>query len=432
MASLSEISNMTFSQFTNALSEFKIGLHRDQHTGWFIAKHTADTPMNQFTRNVRGMIIQTGPPDAPVQVVAPGVIVPLETAPPFELDFSEPNDYESLAARIPKSTILVETDTIAYIQSLYDGVMFRIYYHSGSWHCSTNGMVYPARGWHGDRSFIDLFTEVTSGFDTNEVLNPSLCYYVVIVHPDHHNVVKHHESAMYLTQAISIEDHIELTCDELREEAARINDESKREWFKFDGHQLKVPSGTAVEGIGGLSFDSITKGPMTGSIGFSVVLKDGNRYRYESAKFRLARALRGNVADVRRNFCSMKKFSPVATSIYLDLFPEDKRMFTDMQKKLDSLVELFFVQYGKRFKCKEYVVHHSRHVKSISQLHEIYNARRSAGQNNDTARITRVDVLNFLLSKDSAELFYLINPDGLPSTYGTVGLPHPMVLTAAY
>lgn len=446
MADLSEISHLTYSQFAEKLASFKVTLFSDPMIPLLqIAKHTAETPMCAFTRNVRGMIIRKTAPSAPVQIIAPGVIIPMETALPLSLSdlFVLPDEDKATAAsrapadctsrwitqlaEQPAYSLGLKVEDVAYVQPVRDGVMFRIYFHDGSWRGSTNGMIYPIHGWHSKRSFADLFTDVTDGFDMNLILNPSLCYYVNIVHPDHHNVVRTTAPAMYLMQAISVQDSVELTCAELADETTRINTEADHEWFKFDGKKLDLdmPLGAVFDGICGPEFDLVTPGPLIDAvIGFVIVTTKGDRYRQETFKFRVARALRGNVADVRRNFVVLQKMPELVEEAYLDLFPEDILVFADMQRKLLNLIELFFTQYGKRFKCKEYVIHHSRHVKSFNELHEIYNSRRRDGQNNDTARITRDDVVTFLLSKEPAELFYLINPDGQPSGSGkTYGSP---------
>jgi len=89
-----------------------------------------------------------------------------------------------------------------------------------------------------------------------------------------------------------------------------------------------------------------------------------------------------------------------------------------MDDRFDLLIQRFYSEYGRRFKQGKHVIHHSRHVKSLKTIHNLYLKRRSEGKDNRDARITEEDIVVFLNGLSDPELYYLINPYDIPSSVG--------------
>ena len=152
----SAINTRSFDQLKDELPSHIIIKQEKNTPNLFMLKHSYDAPLNNMTQSTKGMIVNI----KDLTIVAPAVPIPIET------DSNDSND----------STLkqIVDAGGIETIQKAVDGVLFRIYHHGDQWHFSTNGMIYPDKGWRGPRTFADIFAEATDSIDFN-VLNKELC-----------------------------------------------------------------------------------------------------------------------------------------------------------------------------------------------------------------------------------------------------------------
>lgn len=379
------LSSKSFDELSLSLSETGIYLREEPSSDLVMFRHqqsARSTPDSDLLNSTKGLIISK----KTMEVVAPHVPIPID----LESEMGAALAAEALKA--PRS-----------VQEIYDGVMFRIYHHNDSWHCSTNGMVKPNKGWNGKRTFMDMMSECDLDYS---LLHKDYCYYVVMIHPDHHNVVKYSEKKLILTQLMhrtstgaweEVEINLELGDSNLKDPTVK---------FKADEPFLESPEMTAA---------GVKPEPVS-FVGYLVIDKEGRRFRFESENYKKAKSLRGNNPDPKKLWVNLRK-EPERLEVYLAYFPEVRDEFALMSRKFDDLVKTFFSQYGMRFKQRKYVVHHSRHVKSLNELHQVYVRRREAGMDNEAARITEDDVREFLNTKPDAELFYLINPYNVPTSY---------------
>lgn len=395
---IATMANNSYAKFKELLAEKRIDAKEDPaYPGLFILKHsqkaTTGGDLSELNRTTKGLV---GRIDN-LNVVAPAVPIPIET---------DGSNFEPALMRCADNGVLA-------VQTAEDGVLFRVYSHNEKWNISTNGMLYPSKGWRG-RSFAELFYDALPPLELASVLDPKYCYYIMMVHPEHHNVVKYSVPKLTVTQIATVTPTggVDLAPAEFTAEIVRLNTVVGRPWFVDPTVTL---TGTLSELLSSEQM-TVTSKPVT-FVGYVVTDNKGNRYRFESASFQRARALRGNTPDPRKMWTTYVN-DPASMAEYLEFFPEDKPSFDKMEAGFNRLLKVFYSQYGHRFKQGKYVVHHSRHVKAMNELHEVYNARRKEGQTNETARITEEDVKKFLQSKPSPELFYLINPDNVPTTYG--------------
>lgn len=393
------ISNNSYAKFKDLLSAKGVNAKEDPaYPGLFILKHSqsATGDLTDLVRSTKGLV---GRIDN-LHVVAPAVPIPIET---------DGTNYEPALMKCTENGV-------QSVQATDDGVLFRIYYHNDRWNISTNGMLYPSKGWRGTRSFADLFYDSLPPLELPTILDTKYCYYVMMVHPEHHNVVRYSVPKLIMTQIATVTETggVDLPLTEFAAEIVRLNSVIGRTWFIDPTVDL---AGTALSAfLTASELMTVVTKPVT-FVGYVVTDNKGNRYRFESASFQRARVLRGNTPDTRKMWVSYVQ-DPAAIAEYLEFFPEDKSSFDTMDAGFNRLWKVFYSQYGHRFKLGKHVVHHSRHVKAMSELHEIYNARRKEGQPNESARITEDDVKKFLITKPAAELFYLINPDNIPPTFG--------------
>lgn len=397
-AELLSMSNNSYTQVAEILKSndlfLKEGQYSDTNNLAIIKQKFTDdlSTLTETQKNLKGLIFDK----TTLQVVAPAVPVPVETA----------------GEHFDDARLQLNESGINYIQPAYDGVLFRFYYYNDHWNFSTNGMITPNKGWNSNRTFQDLISEATENFPF-ENLDKTLCYYVILVHPDHHNVYAYSEVKLVITQVTHVGEGRNLTVAELSEELARLN--ATHKWF-----ELNLLEPTAEEFNRLLESEEMNRieAPIS-VVGWTVMDKKGNYYRFESKNFQIAKQLRANTPDVRKIWIRIRNNSELQDT-YLKFFPGDHAVFRDMSRRFGELVRTFYSQYGRRYKLGEYMLHHSRHVKAMGELHQIYLDRKSAGVNNREASISETDIHDFLNDKPDRELFYLINPDNIKPTYREV------------
>ena len=329
-----------------------------------------DRTMSDLTdpvvRQAKGVILDA----STLELVAPFVQIPLDV---------EDND--------------VLTGLISYgIQSVtpaYDGVLFRVYNHNESWKFSTTGMIYPNRGWSGTRTFADMFSELDETIDYTK-LDESSCYYYMMRHPANHNVIKHSKPELILVRTIN------------------------RETLKIDDHNSIDGTWTNLESISSYIEkinSSHEPGPiLPGKVGLMVKDNDGNMYRFETDCYKEANTIKSNQPDPRYRYLELRNNKDQLDK-YLSFFPDHKESFDLMEKKFDDLATLLLRQYTDRYVKHLIVIHHSRHVSFIREIHSLYLHNTL-----DTPYIKRDDIVSLLNKQQVRKLFYLINPNNIPTT----------------
>jgi len=358
-----------------------------------LPKNVSGSDLSAYQRAFKSMIFN----NKTMNMVAPAVSIPIETEGDENLE---------------RAMMQIDDKGLQHIQSLHDGVMFRFYFHNDEWKFSTNGMITPTRGWNGNRSFQELMFDATDNFPFDK-LDRSCCYYIILVHPEHHNVVKYCETELYLQDIYNLQTEKFLTLAQINNHLEQINGENGALFI----NALSTVDSELKELLNSDQMTKIVEIPVTPDrIGYLVTDNEGNKYRFESAHFQIAKKFRANQPDKRKIWVNLRN-SQVDQEVYLAFYPDDAEVFTDMKTKFNALIKRFFQEYGNRFKLKQNVIHHSRHVKAINGLHAIYEQRRAEGLSNDKASITKDDIYKYLNQMEDRQVFYLINPDNVPPTY---------------
>ena len=354
------------------------GLKVQNYSGLYIVKAQDQSDVELLQKeDLKGLIYKVVEDQARAEVVCTGVKVPLEELP---IDA-----------------------TPCKVQRAHDGVTFRLYHTDDGLGVSTNGMIYPNRGWgpRGCRTFIDMYADVSCQVD-EEQLNPDWCYYATMEHMDHTNICKHTENKLILTR---ICDRTTLRDVPLSE--AKGFKHVVQEWTGLDEMQSEIKRVQSSE---------CKKEPVC-DVGLLVYLQDGT-VRLETASYKRAAQIKPNLADPRQHWTHLVQgrsselgnmedlWNELGTRCeeYLLYFPWHRDTFGEMTSLFSDLVQDLYDDYLEVYTHGFKSVHlPARHV----------NYQRALAKDfYDT-----VDICTLawhLLEQDSKRIYYLMNPDNIP------------------
>ena len=297
-------------------------------------------------------------------VICPGVIMPEDITTPEQFDY--------------------EAGAVDTIEAAFDGVLFRIYHDGETWAASTNGQIKAKNGW-GGRAFDDLFHDpaVQACLDYS-LLNPAYCYYVVLEHPEHINIVPHFKARLILVDAVTI--------------SQPFTPVPIAALAGFAHVQIRQTSGWMYTGSALFELAEQYK------IGIVVHLTSGRRFRIESANFKYLSSLRPNIADVYKQWIHKLHRPSFGWSIP-DLLTESERdiveylkYFTWHTEKFNYMRQRFLEIYTAL--CQKIT---ERKVIIPKRLMKFYRELTPEEQMPDM-------VLRKLIDADEKHLFYLMNP----------------------
>lgn len=373
----------------------RLHLKTAQRDNLMIFKHSKETNCDE-AHQYKGMIVDT----TTGRIVAPAARIPLATI------------REDGSCIDPLSL-----DVVSIYPSL-DAVQYRIYYNPtmGRWETSVNSFIYPTNKWSSGRTFIEMFNDEPLDYDQ---LNKDYCYFVLLEHPDNHNVIKHESYKRTLCRVTH--DGIECDIHQLSVTGA------------FPNVLPRLPLGETLELITNIlvSTDQINPAPVTGHAGYLVEDRNGNLYRYETREYKDAAKYRINDPDFRKHWV----YNRHCQETYLSYFPTETEIFKDMSDQYLKTCKLIYehcsllsdvisdrvcggetdkdwiniIQESKRYlTCTDI---HSRHLKTTFQIWEKYYKGREW--------VDYEDIYRFIDDKDLAEIYYLINPNNCESHYSS-------------
>jgi hypothetical protein len=296
------------------------------------------------------------------EVVCPGVIIPEDITTLEQFDRMD--------------------DAVASVEGAFDGVLFRLYHQGEGWTASTNGQINPTKGW-GGRSFAELFwdPEVQIMIDYS-VLNRAYCYYVLLEHKEHINVIPHFKSRLILVDAVTVQPPF-----------------------------TPIP----INLIEGFTHVQIRQRPIlpcdifslanTYKIGLVATLKSGRTIRIESDTYKYMASLRSNIPDVYKQWIHKLSRPSFGWSVEEILFNAERDIreylayFTWHTDKFNYMRELFldiFVLLSKKLETPA-------HVFIPKRLMKFYRELQPEEQ-------TAEGVLRKLIEIEERHLFYLMNP----------------------
>lgn len=383
-----------FEKLNDLLTKYLIQVKTDSEfaPGLAILKHKRDASTEYpIVKQTKGLVINTGT----LKIVAPSVCIPEDTSAEF------------------REETLTKLRDVG-IKSCYkavDGVLIRVYFHGDELMFSTNSMIYPNKGWNGSRTFADMFPDVLNELNY-EGFQQGYCYYIMMEHPDHCNVITHSKPHGVLLQVTKVDEFDPMPTPE--EDLSDFHSKLVEGQTKGDVLTLPEAGPTTVDKL--LEELSAEQSLPVQSVGFYVVDTEGNHYRFETESFEEAKRLLGNEPDPRKHWAKLITSGEEQRELYLKYFPNNEKSLSKMDYMFNGLVKKLYSEYGRRFKLGQYVVHHSRHVKTMNQIHQVYLDRRKSGNDNKDARITEHFIRQFLLEKDPREIYYIVNPDKIESS----------------
>lgn len=261
-----------------------------------VVEHTVDGQLfkmgNESTVHLKGLIF-----DSNGTIVAPGCPVPLES---------------------PK-----DEPASSYTKAR-DGVLFRIYYHDGSFRVSTSGMITPNRGWgpRGCKTFLELFQDVEDQWDKSK-LDKKNCYYCILEHSGHTNVIKHDTDRLTLVRIVAVDTLQEVPLD---------SDTG------FLHHEEVL---TVLPDID----DTVVPIQICG---YNHHWANGDYFRKETTSFKEASALKPNLPDPRQHWVVLKQVDCTGAAMrrYLEFFPWHSELFQQLSdeflKLADYIVDCYY------------------------------------------------------------------------------------------
>ena len=358
--------NKNLSELEKVLtSKFALGVYTQRDEGLSIIRVTSDTNVHDREKTrLRGLIFDSETLD----IIAPPISIPID-----DNELIRTLDYEVWA-----------------ITDVRDSVTFRVYKYNDSWYASTNNMIHPNKGWNNSVSFMEMFDDAVD-FDY-ESLDPQCCHVYELCHVDHRSVVKHSETTLTKIKTINLETHEETS-------------------YRESKYPIDTPIDEIIDSMNEIDVVPVREG----YVGTMIIDTRGNQYRINSKSYVQGKMLMDNNSDPRYIWASYI-LDEEKQEEYLRYFPWNTQIFVEMSNLFKTTVQRFYSEYGKRFKQGKYIIHHSRHVKYINEINNIYIKRKE--QSSPSPNITKDDIEDYLKHLNTAALFYVLNVNNQPSSHG--------------
>lgn len=330
-------------------------IYNDKHTGLSIVKTTnnvSDSDHNINNVDLKGLIFET----ETGKLVAPGCKIPLNSA---------------------------TENPISHYTQAHDGVMFRFYHYNGQWLQSTAGRITPNTYWgpRGCKSFLELLSDASDQWDADS-LNKDYCYYVILEHPEHVNLIKHESIKLTLISIINRDDVTPRSLDA---------DQG------FHHHEVLMTTPPDFS-------EDTSPRPLTPSdLGYMIHYENQHHvvYRVTTDLLQLAMDIQPNKPDPIQHWAQLKK--PDDATTYLELFPWNKDLFLDLDQKLDNLQLQICHDYKniKQYGWKQVAIP-ARNVKYMKDLLNELDV--------DLADADNVPhVINHIMMEDPERILFMIN-----------------------
>lgn len=217
------------------------------------------------------------------------------------------------------------SENIDYYQQHVDGPLFRVYYHEDQWIISTTSLIYADGHWLNRKSFVDLFNETCEAIGLNlDMLDTSLSYYFIMLHPEYLQVVSYNEYALYFKEA-------------------RNNE------FKVMEHE-KVQLPDCVKCLD-IHYDMIVLNTQKFSHSsdlFTIVLKNGDNIRVSNWIYEELNNMKGNRHHVRDMVINVLRQPHHRIQLFINNFPKYVDTLNDINSTLYLYSCLLFRKYLKK------------------------------------------------------------------------------------
>lgn len=161
---------------------FFLKVKKNQETNTFLITHTKQTPINNFTRQCFGMIVDMNT----LQPICRAFNKMWE----ITGKYTEEEIHELIA-----SHEFFKTDTMT-IEEAIDGTLVRLFYHDGIWKKATkNSMDAYKAYWNNSKSFGEMFDECAISLDY-DLLDRKNCYSFVIQHSENRIITPYQQNTL--------------------------------------------------------------------------------------------------------------------------------------------------------------------------------------------------------------------------------------------
>lgn len=304
------------------------------------------------------------------RIVCPGIIATEDIRTPEEFDY-------------------FRTGSITAIAPALDGVLFRVYYDGEleTWRSSTSGQINANHGW-GGRSFKDLFSDpAVQECIVYTELNKGYCYYVLMEHKEHWNVIPHATTRAILVDVV--------TCT-----------------FPFlEIDPMKVNGFAHVQTRYGIDDETLSAKALFDlaeqyKIGIIVYLRSMRRIRIDSSAFRYIFGLRPNVPDVYKQWIHKLRRPCVLTD-------EPQTMLKESEQDIVHYLT-YYAWHSDKFSYMRARFQYVYSVLCFKQTHKastfIPKRLVKFWRGLTPAEQDPLGILRKLINADENHLFYLMNP----------------------
>lgn len=238
------------------------------------------------------------------------------------------------------------------VENLLDGTMINMFYYKNEWIMCTRSDIGCMNKWKSNLSFKDMFYECCPHFDTS-LLQKENTYSFVMCHISNRNVSMIHENYLCLVDVFD-----RTTFQRVNLSEVELPCVHKIETYNYDA---EIPLQYHIDSLNEMNLDYNWKG-------FTV--KCGTkRYNYINPKYSQVKEQSINTNNKLYEYLEL--FKGKRLQKHLRVYPEDKYLFDQYQKKIHTLKQEMHKEYIHVFILKKKEKNRAV-AKELYKLHGIY------------------------------------------------------------
>ena len=248
----------------------------------------------------------------------------------YDLVNVNPNPYKITVTPSKGITEIISnlniSENVDYYQQHIDGPLFRVYYHDDQWIISTTSLIYADGHWLNRKSFVDLFNETCKSIGLSlDMLDTSLSYYFIMIHPEYLQVVSYSDHAIYFKEARNNEFKV------VDHEKVQLPECIKRLEIYHDMVVLNTQKFSKSSDL------------------FTIVLNNGDNIRVSNWIYEELNNMKGNRHHVRDMIINVLRQPHHRVQLFVDNFP----VYTNTLNEINSAISLYSCLLFRKYLKKE-------------------------------------------------------------------------------